>query len=645
MSLVEVLADAPLLLLTTFRPGYRPPWMEKSYATQIALPRLTSRDSLTVMRGILPQADFPNGTVQRILDKAEGNPFFLEELAQAVREHGALHGDVPVPDTIQGVLMARIDRLSGRTKRVLQTAAVLGRTASMRLLETVWTAPDTLTLHLQELQRLELLYERPGGAEPVYIFKHALTQEVAYGSLLQEQRHVLHQVAGEALETLYAEHLEVVYDRLAYHYARTARTDKAMEYLTYLAQKAQREYAHTEAVALLQEARIHAERLPTAICDQLVCTLVVLQAESLYALGRLRDGMELLQQEQNRLERLQNLTLAGPYYFRLSLFYNTLGKRDLARQSAQSALAAAEQCDDKVTMGKTCYVLSRECIDRGQYWQAIAYGQQGVALLEETAEKYWLGMAYVAQASSYGFMGEIDLSMQAAERASALGDTIEHRLLQSRARSGIARCHTQMQAWEAAIAACQSALAVAADAVSRITAFNQLGTVYQYQCDHARALPVFEEARQQAEQSGLPLLQGNAQIGLSEAYILSGDVERARDLARQALELSSETQIWNNVGRALRALGRIAQGEGFMLEAKKYFTEALQVFTTINALHQAARLHTFLAPLTHLQGQLEATATHLKEAHALFTRLRLSKDLEDTEQLARALGVSLSSGM
>ena len=94
--------------------------------------------------------------------------------------------------------MARIDRLSGRTKRVLQTAAVLGRTVSMRLLETVWTAPDPLILHLQELQRLELLHERRVGAEPVYVFKHALTQEVAYGSMLREQRHVLHQAAGEA---------------------------------------------------------------------------------------------------------------------------------------------------------------------------------------------------------------------------------------------------------------------------------------------------------------------------------------------------------------------------------------------------------------------------------------------------------------
>jgi tetratricopeptide (TPR) repeat protein len=643
VSLVEVLAGARLLLLVTFRPGYRPPWMEKSYATQITLPRLTSQDSLTVVRVVLSQAHFPYETTQRILDKAEGNPFFLEELAQAVHEHGALHSDVPIPDTIQGVLMARIDRLSEETKRVVQTAAVLGRTASVRLLETVWAASDTLALHLQELQRLELLYEQRGGTEPAYVFKHALTQEVAYGSLLQEQRQVLHQTAGEALETLYADHLEAVYDRLAYHYARTARADKAVEYLTHLAEQAQREYAHAEAVTILQEACAQVEELSAEMRDQSAIKLVVLQAESLHALGRMRDGVDLLRQEQDRLERLQNPVLAGPYYFWLSLLYCNLGEHEPASQSAQHALAAARQCDDEVTMGKTCYVLSRESIAGGQYRQGVAYGKEGVTLLEKTAEQYWLGMAYVVQASSYTYLGELEPALQAAEHASTLGEAIEHRTLQSRALSGIARCYSQMKAWEAAITACRGAIASAPDAVCRITALRQLGDIYVYQGDHARAIPVLEEAVRQAEQSGHSLLHSNSMAILSEAYLLSGDIEKARVLAGQALNIGRDARYWIVVALALRALGLVAQAEGDVAEAKRYFTEALQVFATSNALHQVGRVHTRLASLVYAQGQPEAAATHLKEAHALFTRLCLSRDVENTEQLARDLGIELFS--
>src|SRR5207302_279921 len=116
---------------------------------------------------------------QVILAKAEGNPFFLEELTRAVVEQGSLQADVVVPDTIQGVLMARIDRLPDSVKRLLHTASVLGRTFSARLLEAIWEGPDAIGPLLGELQRLEFVYEHTGAEEPVYIFKHVLTQEVA----------------------------------------------------------------------------------------------------------------------------------------------------------------------------------------------------------------------------------------------------------------------------------------------------------------------------------------------------------------------------------------------------------------------------------------------------------------------------------
>src|SRR5262249_354650 len=132
--LVENLAGAAILVLGTYRPGYRPPWMDKSYATQLSLHRLTAQDSLHVVHSGLPAEQPPDPVAQTILAKAEGNPFFLEELTRAVAEQAGPRGDVTVPDTIHGVLMARIDRLPEEPKRLLQTAAVLGREFSLRLL-------------------------------------------------------------------------------------------------------------------------------------------------------------------------------------------------------------------------------------------------------------------------------------------------------------------------------------------------------------------------------------------------------------------------------------------------------------------------------------------------------------------------------
>ena len=132
---------------------------------------------------------------------------FLEELTHAVIEHGDLQRDVVVPDTIQGVLSARIDRLPEAQKHLLQTASVLGREFAPRLLQALWEETTPLASLLLDLKRLEFLYERARGEEPVYVFKHALTQDVAYGSLLTTRRQVLHAAAGHALERLYPDWL------------------------------------------------------------------------------------------------------------------------------------------------------------------------------------------------------------------------------------------------------------------------------------------------------------------------------------------------------------------------------------------------------------------------------------------------------
>src|SRR5262249_54230915 len=184
VSLVESVAGVAILLLTTYRPGYHPPWLEKSYATQLSLRSLTLQDSATVVHSTSHDTTLPAPLEHMIIEKAEGNPFFLEELTRAVLEHSDAATVRDVPDTIQGVLMARIDRLPEAHKRLLQTASVLGREFPPRLVQALWQESTPLEPLLLDLKRLEFLYERARGEEPVYVFKHALTQEVAYDSLL-----------------------------------------------------------------------------------------------------------------------------------------------------------------------------------------------------------------------------------------------------------------------------------------------------------------------------------------------------------------------------------------------------------------------------------------------------------------------------
>ena len=166
-SLVERLAGAALLVLVTYRPGYQPPWLAQSYATQIALSRLRAGDSRTVVQAVLRPASVPETVVQEILTKAAGNPFFLEELAWNVVEHGGQHAPLAVPETIEAVLAARIDRLPPDEKRLLQTAAVIGMEFAVPLLQAVTDlAVADLHTHLGHLQTAEFLYETGGSRPP-----------------------------------------------------------------------------------------------------------------------------------------------------------------------------------------------------------------------------------------------------------------------------------------------------------------------------------------------------------------------------------------------------------------------------------------------------------------------------------------------
>jgi class 3 adenylate cyclase len=217
-SLVEHMGNTPVLLLVTYRPGYQPPWLRHSAATQMALPRLSPHDSLVVLQSVPQAARLPVPVQEAIVAKAAGNPFFVEELTSAAVVHGDYVSTLPLPDTVEAVLAARLDRLPAGDKRLLQTAAVIGTEVPVPLLQRLVGLPeDVLQRSLVHLQGKEFLCETQFFPDQVYTFKHALTREVAYGSLLQEHRRALHHQIVEALEVLYPDRLGEFAERLAQH--------------------------------------------------------------------------------------------------------------------------------------------------------------------------------------------------------------------------------------------------------------------------------------------------------------------------------------------------------------------------------------------------------------------------------------------
>jgi class 3 adenylate cyclase len=245
------LPSVPIMLLATYRSGYSPPWIGKSYTSQLALRPLSEEASETIVASILAGGD--RGAAA-IAERGEGNPFFLEELARASRDQPTGAAGVAVPETVQQVLAARIDRLPADHKSAIQLAAVLGREFSLDLAEEVWDGDAPLEAQLQELKGLEFLRERHGVPERIFLFRHALTREVAYDSMLEARRKELHGRAGASLEHSQAGHGFERCELLAYHYSRSADPARAIPYLTVAGERAKGRYANEEAIRLHKEA-------------------------------------------------------------------------------------------------------------------------------------------------------------------------------------------------------------------------------------------------------------------------------------------------------------------------------------------------------------------------------------------------------
>ncbi len=228
--------------------------------TEIQLRSLSSEESNELVDNLLSVAELPEDVRRTMLDRSEGNPFYLEEVIRSLIDQGALVrekdrwratrtlADLEIPDTLHGVLLARIDRLEEEVRRTLQTASVIGKSFLYRLLESIADAECELNQHLAQLQRVDLVQEKTRRPELEYIFKHSLTQEAAYNSLLVERRKEFHLKVGEALERLFADRKEDFLGLLAYHFDLGGHQEKAVSYLLQAGDKARLEEALQEAI-------------------------------------------------------------------------------------------------------------------------------------------------------------------------------------------------------------------------------------------------------------------------------------------------------------------------------------------------------------------------------------------------------------
>jgi class 3 adenylate cyclase/tetratricopeptide (TPR) repeat protein len=651
-SLVESLPTVRLLLLVNYRPEYQHGWGSKTYYTQVRLDPLPLGSAEALLQGLL--GDDPSlPPLQRLLiERTEGNPFFLEESVRTLVEMGVLVGTpgvyrlgqplqgMPVPATVQAVLAARIDRLPLEDKHLLQTAAVIGTDVPFALLRAIADVPEAV-LHrsLAHLQAAEFLYETRLFPEPEYTFKHALTHEVAYNSLLLERRRVLHARIVEALEMLAGDRVAEQVERLAHHALRGAVWDKAVTCCQQAGARVYDRAAFLEAAAYFEQALQALAHLP-------------------------EDGDTRVLAIELRLAVDGPLTALGEYGRRLAL----LGEAE----------ALARALDDRARLGQVLAQMAQVRRITGNLEGAMAAGQQALALAAELSESalqvrasHNLGQVYEAT-GDFGQAAELlRQSVEAADRESGT-PSIDFRI---RSRAWLARTLSALGAFAEGRHHGEEGLRLATRegrGVTPIMAHGCLGELYLAQGDLEHAIRVFEQGLALCRTSGnrdwlrsiladlgyTYALQGRIVEGhalleeanreglrmgarhaayrmawLSEICRLAGRYDEAWQQARQALDLAREQKTRAEEALALYQLGAVHTHAALphTEQAEAHYQQALALAEELGMRPLQAHCHRGLGTLYAAIGQRERARVELSTTIAMYRAMDMTFWLPQTE--------------
>jgi tetratricopeptide (TPR) repeat protein len=595
---------------------------------------------------------------QLLIARAQGNPFFLEESVRTLVETGGLVGDRgayhlaqpldtwQVPATVQALLAARIDRLPPEDKRLLQTAAVIGTEVPGPLLQAIAdTSDERLSRSLAQLQAAEFLYETSLFPERAYTFKHALTHEVAYGSLLHERRRVLHARIVEALEVLAGERLDDQVERLEHHALRGEVWEKALAYGRQAGDKAQARSAYREAVVCFEQALAALAHLPDnrAATEQAIDLRLGLRTP----LNALAEPPERIRAHLRRAETLAQ-TLGddlrrGWVYAAMGNNCWRAGEVDRAIATNQRALAEATSLGHVGLQARAHIQLGQAYFDAGDYARAVDSLARNVATLQGDLLSERFGTNGSVAASSRVWLsyclaerGAFAEGLALAEAGLRLAEAVHYPFTMSEACYGVSVVSLRQGNVQRAIPMLERAVELCQDWHIPLFVPEQtaaLGLAYALAGRGATGLALAEQGVEQAFAGNNPRSLAFVVAYLSEAYLLAGRLEDARQRAVQACDLTRQYQQRGTQARALWVLGastaRQASPEGE--PAAGHYRQALALAEELGMRPLQAHCHRGLGTLYTTIGQREQARTELSTAIEMYTSMDMTFWLPETE--------------
>jgi class 3 adenylate cyclase/tetratricopeptide (TPR) repeat protein len=687
-SLLESLPTAHLLLLVNYRPEYQHGWGSKTYYTQLRLDPLPPASASEVLQALLGDDPSLAPLKPLLIERSEGNPFFLEESVRTLVETRVLVGEpggnhqaqalptIQIPATVQAVLAARIDRLPPADKRLLQTAAVIGLEVPLPLLQALADLPEA-DLHrgLDHLQAAEFLYEARLFPERAFTFRHALTQEVAYGSLLHERRRVLHARSLEALEPLAAARLDEHVDRLAYHAVRGEVWYKAM---IYGARAAGRAYdrAAFRAAALWGEQALdalgHLPLTPDAV-GLAIALRVDLVEGALVLLGEYGRSVALLREAEAMARKLDNRYWLGQVLSTMSLIRRGQGDLKGAMAAGRQALELAATVGEPTLQAQASYHLGLVHQAIGDYGRAAVlfrgnveardpgtgravrpYQIVSLAELANTLNRlggfsadtryrrhgrmarHYQIISLACLANTLSHLGQFSEGRRHGEEALRLA-TVEGRGTPPMIAHGcLGQLYLEQGDLAAAIRVLEQGLALCRAADDWDTG-TVIAALLGYACALAGRLAegraLLEEALRENFRMGALRSQSLNVARLSAVCLLEGRVDEAKQHARRALDLAQRHGERGFEALALCQLSAVhAQADSpDMPQSEARYREALALAEALGMRPLQAHCHCGLGTLYAKLGQREQAHAELSEAIALYRAMDMTFWLPEAE--------------
>jgi predicted ATPase len=665
-SLVDSLPTARILLLVNYRPEYEHAWHRRTYYRELRLDPLPPESAEELLGALLGDEPAMRPLKRLLVERTEGNPFFLEESVRTLVETGALAGErgtyrlakpvdsTHVPATVQAVLAARIDRLAPEDKRLLQSAAVIGKDVPYAVLQAIAELPEEpLRQGLARLQAAEFLYETSLFPDLEYTFKHALTHEVTYGSLLHERRRALHARIVEAIEGLYADRLAEQVERLADHAVRGEAWEKAVGYSWQAGAKAAARSAYREAVAYYEQALEALARLPAG--PETTAQAVGIRLDLGVALMPLGDRAQEAEGVYSIARDLCLETGDTAQLFRalwgLWLLSGAVGQSHRAQGLAQELFVLAQQRQDPALLLEAHHVLCATVLFFGNLPSAVAHAEQGIALYDPQQHRGHAGLfsghdpgtcCRGHMAVGLWLLGYPEQALRSSQEALALAEELSHRYSLAHTLLWAARVHYYRGDRDATRERMDAVIALATE--QRFDRFAVIAPVLRgrllvEQGQEAQGLAQMRRGLVALHSAGGPLDGLLARAMLAEAYQHVGRIEEGLEAISEALTRSQETgRVYYDAElNRLRGELLLSQTPPSEDEAEKCFHDALAVARGQQAKSLELRTATSLARLWQRQGKQAEARQVLADVYGWFTEGFDTRDLREARALLAEL--------